>query len=126
MSLSNVFLTPHRLVQIDIFGAFVTCAMTGALLATNVIPTGMPVFLLICMAFAAGGFFLIGLFCHLASINPSKTLQLLAILNASFCVVSGLLWVLHFERLTWFGRVYFPIEILIVSVLVVFEFRASR
>jgi hypothetical protein len=38
--------TPRILILIDIAGAFLTCLITLALFATNMVPTGMPLFVL--------------------------------------------------------------------------------
>lgn len=111
--------------MLDIVGALVTCAVTAALFATNFVPTGLPVPVLLGMSLAAAVFCGIGIVGYTTSCDAAPTLRWLAMLNAAFCVVSGGLWLVYLNSLTWVGRIYFPGEILIVATLAIAECQAS-
>jgi hypothetical protein len=67
-------LTPRGLLLIDIAGAFLTCLITLALLATNVLPTGMPILVLICLGVAAACLGLFGVY-RLATSSDLRFLE---------------------------------------------------
>jgi hypothetical protein len=117
--------TPRILILIDIAGAFLTCLITLLLFATNILPTGMPVLVLICLGLAAACLGLFGAYRFATSSHHLTTLGILAFLNIDFCILAGVLWWSNFDRLTFFGKLYFPAEILIVVVLALVELRWS-
>jgi hypothetical protein len=118
-------LTPRGFLLIDIAGAFLTCLISLALLATNVLPTGMPVLVLICLGVAAACLGLFGAYRLATSSHHWTTLGILALLNIDFCILSGVLWWYHLDRLTLLGKLYFPAEILVVVILALLELRWS-
>lgn len=119
-------LTPKAILLIDAVGALVTSVTMAFLFWPEVIATGMPPITLIWMAFAAACFSAVGLIGYNASNSVPRMLLLLAILNVSFCLVSLTIWLLNFERLTVFGYVYFPAEIILILGLVAIELRGSQ
>jgi drug/metabolite transporter superfamily protein YnfA len=118
--------SPQNLLKLDIVGALVTCTVTAAVFATELIPTGMPSWILWMMSLAAGIFCLIGIAGYFRPHRWLPTLQRLAILNFCFCVGSGIAWLVNFQQLTVFGRIYFPIEIFIVIAIAIVEYSNSR
>ncbi len=120
-----IALTPDNLLKLDIVGAFVTCTVTGAVLATELIQTGMPPWILWTMSLAAGAFCGFGIFGYLTPNRRVLALRTLAILNLCFCAGSGIAWSLNFQSLTLFGRLYFPIEIVVVCVIAIIELSVS-
>lgn len=112
--------------MVDIAGALVTSVSIGALLATNVLPTGMPVSVLSALSVAAAGLAAVGSIRLATASDPARTLRVLAGLNTAYCAVSGAVWWLHFDHLTIWGRLYFPAEIVVILALAVVELRSSR
>lgn len=112
--------------MVDIAGALVTSAITGALFATDVLPTGMPVSVLLALSAAAAGLGAFGSFRLATAGDPASTLRALAGLNTAYCAAAGASWWLHFDRLTTWGRLYFPAEIVVVLALALVELRASQ
>jgi hypothetical protein len=119
-------LNPSSLLKLDIVGAFLTCTVTGAVLATEIILTGMPLWVLWTMSLAAGVFCLIGIAGYVRCRPVSYTLRTLSILNLCFCAGSGIAWFLNYQQLTTIGRLYFPIEIVIVFALAIVELFVSK
>jgi len=116
-------LTPRTLILIDIAGAFLTSMIILALFATHIIPIGMPSWNLILLGIAAVLLGLFGTYRLTTASNHSSTLVLLAILNFVFCILSAVLWWSNLDQLTSLGRFYFPVEIFIIVILVLFELR---
>ncbi|MEZ6095119.1 MAG: hypothetical protein R3C03_12965 [Pirellulaceae bacterium] len=54
--LRQMLRSPRHLLVLDFFGALVTSGITASLLATEIVPTGLPVTLLIVMAMIAAGY----------------------------------------------------------------------
>ncbi|MFN6128524.1 MAG: hypothetical protein ACK6DC_20855 [Planctomycetota bacterium] len=117
--------TPRILILVDITGAFLTCLITLAFLATNILPTGMPVLVLLCLGLAAACLGLFGAYRFATSSHHLTTLGILAFLNIDFCIASGVLWWHHLDQLTFVGRIYFPLEIVVISALALLELRWS-
>lgn len=112
--------------MVDIAGALVTSVSIGALFATNVLPTGMPVSVLLALSVAAAGLAAVGSFRLAIASDPARTLRILAGLNTAYCAVSGALWWLHFDHLTTWGRLYFPAELVVILALALAELRSSH
>jgi peptidoglycan/LPS O-acetylase OafA/YrhL len=121
---SNI--TPKRLLQVDAAGALATAVTTGCLLAPQIIPTGLPAPILYSMAAAAGCFFLIGSATSILCSEYRTPLRWLAILNTAYCVTTIMLCISFSKSLTHWGWIYFPIETMIVGILVYFEWTVSR
>jgi hypothetical protein len=118
-------LKARPLILVDIAGAFLTSLITLALFATNIIPTGMPLWTLVLLGLAAA---LLGLFgaCRLATAsNHLNTLALLAFLNIDFCILAAVLWWSNLDQLSLLGQLYFPVEVFIIVILVFVELRQS-
>lgn len=116
-------LTPRTLILIDIAGAFLTSTIILVLFATHIISIGMPSWNLIPLGIAALLLGLFGIYRLTTASNHSSTLVLLAILNFVFCILSAVLWWSNLDQLTFLGRFYFPVEIIIIVILVLFELR---
>jgi len=110
---------------IDIAGAFLTSMITLALFATNIIPTGMPSWTLILLGIAAALLGLFGAYRLATASNHLNTLSFLAFLNIDFTILSAVLWWSNLDQLTLLGRFYFPFEIFIIVILLLFELRQS-
>jgi hypothetical protein len=81
--------SPRALIIVDISGALVTCVIAGALFATDVLPTGMPVLVLLALSAAAAGLCAVGSFRLATASDPSSTLRTFAGLNTSYYAAAG-------------------------------------
>ena len=120
-----MMITPRTLILIDVAGAFLTSMITLALFATNIIPTGMPSWPLILLGIAAALLGLFGAYRLATASNHLNTLSFLAFLNIDFTILSAVLWWSNLDQLTLLGRFYFPVEIFIIVILLLFELRQS-
>jgi len=117
---------PRRLLLIDSLGALITFLVTAFLLVPERIPTGLPVTILYAMAFVAGVFCLIGLIALAIASAPRIHLRSMAVLNAAYCLITAAVCVSHSSTLTIWGFIYFSLECIVVSWLVLKEWRASK
>lgn len=115
----------HNLLRLDAAGAFLTCVITGAVFATGLLPTGIPAMVLAGLALGALGLCVFGLTGLARPGRAVGTLRRLALLNATFCGVSAVVWGWHFAQLTVWGLLYFPLEIAVVLALSCVEWRVS-
>jgi|LakMenEpi03Aug12_release.lakeMendotaPanAssembly.Ray.scaffolds.fasta_scaffold210421_3 hypothetical protein len=120
-----MMITPRTLILIDVAGAFLTSMITLTLFATNSIPTGMPSWPLILLGIAAALLGLFGAYRLATARNHLNTLSFLAFLNIDFSILSAVLWWSNLDQLTLLGRFYFPVEIFIIVILLLFELRQS-
>lgn len=118
-------LRPRTLILIDIAGAFLTLLIYLAIFATDILPTGMPSWNLIFLGIAAALIGSFGAYRLATSSNHLGTLVFLAFLNSTFCIISGTLWWRNFDQLTLLGRLFFPLEIVIIVILAFFELRKA-
>lgn len=115
-------LPPRRLFLIDGIGALLTASLLAFLLAPLERYFGMPVRMLYPLAAVAVVFALYSLLCY-ARFPARWQLYLrgIALANLSYCVLTVVLVVYFWERLTVLGGLYFVGEIGIVIGLVVVE-----
>jgi len=118
-------ISPRQLLTIDTAGASLTALSMGGLFATEFIATGIPSALLWGLTAAAVALAGTGGVSLVSSRDPKRALFGLACLNLAYCLVTALLWAIYFPALTWIGVAYFPLEILVITILVSFELRAS-
>jgi hypothetical protein len=110
----------------DAFGAAVTAVLTGLLLASERLKTGMPPMLLYSLAVLALGLMCYDLVCFFRSGNPAKSLRRIAALNLAYCGVVAALLLAYFNNITPLGFTYFILEIAIVTGLSFWEWNISR
>ena len=115
----------RQLLFIDTVGASLTALSIGGLFATEFIATGIPSALLWILSMAAVALAGTGGVSLVLRFDSKRALFGLACLNLAYCLVTALLWTIYFPALTWIGVAYFPLEIIVITILVSFELRAS-
>jgi hypothetical protein len=105
----------------DLVGACATSAATGLLFATKVFNCGLPTWILISMAMLAFGFACLDAVGVFLATDPRPFLLMIAFLNLVYCVLSVVICIVYFEQLTWFGAIYFFIEVALVTPLAIWE-----
>lgn len=118
-------LTLRNIILIDIAGAFLTSLTILVLFASNLLSTGLPGWVLICLGIAAALLGSFGAYRLATSSDHLTTLGILAFVNFGFCILSGALWWNNLQRLTLLGRLYFPAEIFVITILALFELRCT-
>jgi hypothetical protein len=123
-SMINKILTkPTKIFLIDSIGAFLTAILIGLVLTHFQEYIGMPFEILFAMAGIALVFCIYSLSCYLfLNKNWKAFLGAIAIANSLYCVLTTILIIKYFDQLTAFGILYFIGEIVLVLVLVYFEF----
>jgi predicted neutral ceramidase superfamily lipid hydrolase len=116
---------PRRLLLLDAMGALVTFVMTEFLLASGLVPTGLPAATLHVLAYVAAGLFCVALAAHRFAPDPRRALGVMAIANLVYCSVTVMACVLHSTSLTLWGLIYFPAELVLVALLVFREWELS-
>lgn len=115
---------PKKLFLVDGFGALLTAVLLLTVLSRFEDHFGMPrnvVYFLSAVAFA----FAIYSFCCsvFVSRNWSNYLKIISIANITYCCLTFGLILYFFQKLTILGLVYFLLEIVVISCLVVLEFK---
>lgn len=123
--LKLVLYAPRHLLLVDAIGALMTFCVTAFLLAPGWIPTGLPANALITLAFAAAVLFAFSWLGHLFANSPGAHLRGIAVLNAMYCMATIGLCIAHFSKLTIWGCLYFPAEVMLVLVLAWWEWSVS-
>jgi hypothetical protein len=114
-------MTPKRLLLLDFGGALTTALTTGFLLATSIIPTGLPVWILGCMSITAAGFAGFGILSYCYATEPRQPLAILAVLNLIYCGTAIISCLVYWPLITIFGILYFGLESIIVVPLAILE-----
>lgn len=120
-------LNARKLLLIDGIGALVSALFLGVVLVVLQPHIGMPVETLHLLAILAvifaiysfGSYFLL-------KEKWSYYLQIIALVNLSYCLLTLGLVIKYFEKLTLLGLAYFGIEILIIFILVRLELTTAK
>lgn len=119
-------LNPKVFFLIDAIGAVISAVMLGYVLVSYQEYIGMPVKTLSFLASIAKIFALYGFICSLFTPkNWQQNLRWIAIANTLYCILTLILTIYHFSSLTLLGLSYFLLEMMIILILVRFEFRVS-
>lgn len=117
---------PKQLFFVDGLGAWFTAFLLSVVLANFESTFGMPLHILIILALIAGFFAFYSFGCYFfLKHNWKPYLRAIAIANLCYCALTVVLVVQHFEVVTFWGMGYFIIELLILIVLIVLEFRVT-
>ena len=116
----NIFL-------IDGLGALASLFFLGVVLPALDGFIGMPIHILYLLAVAPALFLGFDTYCFFYARSANKK-HLLAIIgaNATYCLVSTVILIQHFDSLTGWGLLYFSGEILILIAMIVYEARVFR
>ncbi len=115
------------ILLLDGAGAVLSAVMHGLVLVAYEKSFGMPASILRVLGFVAL-LFAIYSFSSAFFGGQKKALLLrgIAIANLLFCVVTSILIIYYFPQLTGLGLLYFVVEIMVVLVLVRYEFKFAR
>lgn len=120
------FSDPRKLILADCCGACLTGLTTWFLLASELLPTGIPGAHLRYMAVAAFLFALIDFLVLVFSWKQSFFLRLMALFNVGYCFCVLLSLIIFRGSVTNIGFVYFAVEIAIVLMLASWEWLVAR
>jgi hypothetical protein len=121
----KALLTARNLLLLDMFGASVTAIFTLVLLATEIVPTGLPTRILFGLSAAAAGFALIDAFAFRHCKNLSLPLAVIGFLNLMYCGSVGILTWWFSPQMTYLGITYFALESAIVVPLALLELNVA-
>ena len=117
--------SPRHLLLVDGVGALMTSASTGLLLATEVLASGIPswvLWILASVAFGYACFDAVGVF-YVS--DPRPFLSGIAILNLVYCFITLVICCVFSRQLTWLGMIYFSLEAIVVIPLALWERRIA-
>lgn len=124
--LDHLSFSAKKLFLIDAIGAVVSAFFLGIVLIRLNELVGMPVATLKLLAVIPCFFMVYSFGCYfLLKRNHPTFLRIIAMANLLYCFLTMGLLVKHFEELTSLGFFYFVVEILIILVLVYFEFKTD-
>lgn len=123
---NKLTMSPKRLFLIDGLGALLTSISLLAVLRPLEHLFGMPEQTLVMLSIPAVLFAIYSGCCFLfVGIGWRSFLRVIAVANLLYCCVTAGLIVTCYAQLTPLGVAYFVVEIVVVSVLAVIEYRAS-
>ncbi|WP_378177921.1 hypothetical protein [Aquimarina sp. SS2-1] len=117
---------PKQLFLIDGLGALLTIFFLTLVLTTYYEFIGMPKTTLYYLAFIVAIYAVYSFSCYF--INPNKwqfLLKVIAFANLSYCIITIGCIYYFYENLTILGLAYFSLEILIIFILVILEFKIA-
>jgi hypothetical protein len=115
---------PKKLFLTDSLGALLTAFLLIAVLATFRKYFGMPLHILYVLATVGFAFAAYSFCCYLFAGSKWKPyLKRIAIANLLYCCASMVLVVYFYKTLTVLGVIYFLVEMAVVSLLVLIEFK---
>jgi hypothetical protein len=115
----------QNLLLFDGFGACLTFLMNWFLLASGLLQTGLPVFLLESMAVAALCFAVFDFSALVVSWNPTRSLRVIAFLNVSYCLFVLVAIFFHRSSVSLLGFSYFFVELIVVALLARWEWSVA-
>jgi len=117
----------RRLFLFDSLGAALTAGLLGLVLANFESFFGMPKTVLYWLTLFALVLSVFSFLSYLYGRRRWKILLLMiAIANISYCMLTSVLVFLKFDSLTFFGVLYFGVEVMIIMSLAIFELRSTR
>lgn len=116
---------PRLLLLIDGAGALVTALLLW--LIPLALDFGLPEKVTSVLSFTAIGLAVYSFSCAgLVKTNYRPFLAGIALANLLYCVAIAILMALHYSQISVFGILYFSIEIVVISILVVTEVRVAH
>jgi len=124
----KIISNPKKLFLIDGLGAILSAFLLGVVLVKYESVFGIPLTTLYFLAAIPVLFAMHDLCCSKKNNDQiGKLLKRVAILNFLYCCISIVLAFYHFKTITIFGWTYILVEILIVLILAIIEYKvASR
>ena len=118
---------PRRsLFLIDGLGALLSAFLLGVVLVRLESSFGMPSQTLYLLASIPCVFIIYDLVCYFQiAKNWAILLRTIATMNLIYCIISIAMIISHYQELTTLGWIYFLLEIVIIILLVVIEFKTA-
>ena len=124
--LQKLIKNPKRLFLIDGIGAVVSAIFLGIVLVWLEDKIGMPLKVLYFLAILPVFFAIYSFSCYFfLKDNEKPYLRGIAILNLLYCFLTISLLFRYDHNLTFLGWTYFIMELLVLAILIVIEFKAS-
>jgi len=118
---------PKQVALIDAFGALTTALLLLGVLAQWEDNFGIPSSSLYVLAGIAFGLFIFSLTCHTVIRKKWKTYLLIIMsLNLLYSLISMLFVLHHLGTISLLGLVYFLLELFVIAVIVLLEFRTYK
>lgn len=121
--------SPQKIFLIDGLGAISTALFLGGVLVRWYDIFGMSPTLLYGLAAMVCFYAIFSFSCYFyfkkILATWKKYLKILAIANLLYCVFTFSLMIYFFQQLTFWGLFYFSAEIMVILLLVIFEFKQS-
>ena len=124
--LDKLTLNPKIIFLMDSLGAMLTAILLFGVLARFEEVFGMPSTALYFLSAAALGCAAFSFYCFLF-VNRSfcQFLRIIGTANLLYCVLTVALIIINFESVTKFGLAYFALELAVIAILMVVEFKAA-
>ena len=114
-----------RLFLIDSIGALITAFLLIAILTLFEASFGMPRNTLYLLSGIACVFATFSICCYyFINLNWQPFLITIAVANTLYCLLTAIILVVYYDRITIIGLAYFVTEIIIISCLVLIELKA--
>ena len=118
---------PNHLFLADAIGALLTAILSGVILVKLEYLFGMPTKVLYGLSILASIFAIYSFLCFLfAKKNWSIYLIIIAIANIFYCCITSILVIYYFDNLTLLARLFFPLDIMTILIVVYFELRIIK
>ncbi|BDS10725.1 hypothetical protein [Aureispira anguillae] len=119
--------TPHKLFLIDGLGALLSIFLLGVVLVKLERFFGIPIPTLYLLAFIPCFFVAYDFYCFLTvKQNIPFYLKGIALMNSSYCLLSIILAIYHYQKLSYLAWGYIITEITIVMALVYIELQTAK
>ncbi|MFD1552567.1 hypothetical protein DNU06_15645 [Putridiphycobacter roseus] len=118
---------PKQLFLVDGFGALISAFCLGGLLPMFEVQLGIPHYMLISLAIFPCLFAAFDFFCYFSRTSQATNcLNIIATVNIIYAALSLGLTIYHFGTMHLLGITYFAIEVIIVLVIGILEFKTIK
>lgn len=115
---------PKSLFLVDSLGGLISAIMLGFILVRFESLFGVPPSVLYVLSGIACLFFIYSFLCYLKELENWRVyMKIIAVMNMLYCCFTILLISFHYQKVTIFGLLYFVVEVIIISILAVVEFK---
>lgn len=119
-------LHPRKIFLMDAIGAFITAFTAYFIIAKNELLFGLPGYVFQKLALLASGFAIYSIVCYLLNLKKwNLFLQLIAFANTVYGFITIGLLMTFYNEITIFSWIYFPLEILVIALIVYIEYKVS-
>lgn len=115
-----------KIFLIDAIGALCTASVIGLVFPQIISIIGLPIQIIYLLAAIALAYAAYSFYCY-RMLRPAKCyLATIMIANLLYCLLTASIVVIHMDRMTNWGVLYFVAEILIILSLVMIEFKVYK